>query len=312
MASTSEDSNLSSTSLMSESSFDKKTAIAAVEAHGVRKKDSASAIQQFLVDFLLIIPSMCFIIYGIVALQSNGRPIDEDPVPALRMAATYSPTVFPIAFAAVAANLLKAAAGWKMERGVTVLSLEYLLSCRTVFSAVTTPLSLRRANILVPFLVALWAMSPLGGQAALRIMDAIPSQYTENEINQALADMANGISARNASRRWGVPRSTLQDRTKGAQQRAAAFEDLQRLSHTQEAKLASWVQIQADLGLPPTHQQVKDFAQRILHAMGDTQPLGKRWMDGFLARGIMGWCWEGLPRSQLGKSSLDHEPGYLL
>ncbi|KAF5488780.1 hypothetical protein CGCF413_v012397 [Colletotrichum fructicola] len=108
--------------------------------------------------------------------------------------------------------------------------------------------------------------------------------YTENEINQALADMANGISARNASRRWGVPRSTLQDRTKGAQQRAAAFEDLQRLSHTQEAKLASWVQIQADLGLPPTHQQVKDFAQRILHAMGDTQPLGKRWMDGFLRR----------------------------
>ncbi|KAF4473667.1 hypothetical protein CGGC5_v007262 [Colletotrichum fructicola Nara gc5] len=96
--------------------------------------------------------------------------------------------------------------------------------------------------------------------------------------------MANGISARNASRRWGVPRSTLQDRTKGAQQRAAAFEDLQRLSHTQEAKLASWVQIQADLGLPPTHQQVKDFAQRILHAMGDTQPLGKRWMDGFLRR----------------------------
>ncbi|KAH9232354.1 hypothetical protein K456DRAFT_380700 [Colletotrichum gloeosporioides 23] len=90
-------------------------------------------------------------------------------------------------------------------------------------------------------------------------------QYTENEINQALADMANGISARNASRRWGVPRSTLQDRTKGAQQRAAAFEDLQRLSHTQEAKLASWVQIQADLGLPPT-------------------PLGKRWMDGFLRR----------------------------
>ncbi|KAK1837359.1 transposase [Colletotrichum chrysophilum] len=25
----------------------------------------------------------------------------------------------------------------------------------------------------------------------------------------------------------------------------------------------------------------------------------------------MGWFWEGLPRSQSGKSSLDHEPGYL-
>ncbi|KDN61477.1 hypothetical protein CSUB01_12460 [Colletotrichum sublineola] len=106
-------------------------------------------------------------------------------------------------------------------------------------------------------------------------------KYTEDEVNRALADIANGVSARVASKRWGVPRSTLQDRNKGAQQRSAAFEDYQRLSHAQEAKLANWVQIQADLGLAPTHQQLKDFAQRILHTMGDTQPLGKRWIDGF-------------------------------
>ncbi|KAL0929953.1 uncharacterized protein CTRU02_215162 [Colletotrichum truncatum] len=167
-------------SLMSESSSDKKEQTAAVDSTiGVRRRDSVSAIQQYLVDIFLIVPSICFITYGMMALKNNGRPIHEDPVPALRMAATYSPTIFPIAFAAVAANLLKAAAGWKMERGVTVLSLEYLLSCRTVFSAVTTPLSLRRTNLLAPFLVALWAMSPLGGQAALRIMDMIPSQASE-------------------------------------------------------------------------------------------------------------------------------------
>ncbi|KZL65389.1 hypothetical protein CT0861_06243 [Colletotrichum tofieldiae] len=57
---------------------------------------------------------------------------------------------------------------------------------------------------------------------------------------------------------------------------AAAFADLQRLPVSKEAELASWVQIQADLGLAPTHQQVKRFAQRILYAMVDTQPLGKR------------------------------------
>lgn len=167
-------------SLMSENSSDKNTETAALEdSHGVRRRNSPGAIQQFLLDALLIIPSICFIVYGMMALQNNGKPIDEGPVPALRMAATYSPTIFPIAFAAVAANLLKAAAGWKMERGVTVLSLEYLLSCRTVFSAVTTPFTLRRANMLVPFFVAFWAMSPLGGQAALRIMEMIPSQVSE-------------------------------------------------------------------------------------------------------------------------------------
>ncbi|KAK1704817.1 hypothetical protein BDP67DRAFT_548887 [Colletotrichum lupini] len=146
---------------------------------GYRKRDSAGAIQQFLLDVLLIIPSLCFIIYGMMALKHNNWPIDAGMVPTLRMAATYSPTVFPIVFAAVAANLLKAAAGWKMERGVSILSLGYLLSCRTVSSAVTTPLSLRRVNILSPLLIALWAMSPLGGQAALRIIDVVPSQASE-------------------------------------------------------------------------------------------------------------------------------------
>ncbi|KXH47798.1 hypothetical protein CNYM01_06075 [Colletotrichum nymphaeae SA-01] len=166
-------------SLISEGSRDKKATSASTETHSIRKRDSAGVIQQFLLDVLLIIPSLCFIIYGMMALKHNNWPIDAGMVPTLRMAATYSPTVFPIVFAAVAANLLKAAAGWKMERGVSILSLEYLLSCRTVFSAVTTPLSLRRVNILSPPLIGLWAMSPLGGQAALRIIDVVPSQASE-------------------------------------------------------------------------------------------------------------------------------------
>ncbi|KZL81102.1 transposase, partial [Colletotrichum incanum] len=37
-------------------------------------------------------------------------------------------------------------------------------------------------------------------------------QYTEFEVNGALADIANRVSARDASKRWGVPRSTLQIR----------------------------------------------------------------------------------------------------
>ncbi|KDN69482.1 putative transposase [Colletotrichum sublineola] len=80
-------------------------------------------------------------------------------------------------------------------------------------------------------------------------------EYTENEVDQALADINNGVSTRVASRRWGVPRSTLRHRMAGVQQRSAAFEDFQRLSATQEAHLATWVTAQAALGLPPTHQQ---------------------------------------------------------
>ncbi|KAF6843604.1 transposase [Colletotrichum musicola] len=80
------------------------------------------------------------------------------------------------------------------------------------------------------------------------------SQYTEDEVHQALEAIGNGKSLR------------------------------QRFSVSQEAKLASWVRIQADLGLAPTHEQVREFAQRILNAIGDTKPLGKRWINAFIRR----------------------------
>ncbi|OHX01204.1 transposase [Colletotrichum incanum] len=87
-------------------------------------------------------------------------------------------------------------------------------------------------------------------------------QYTEDELNQALEAIANGVSQRQAARIYGIPKTTLQNRITGTQTRAAAFEDLQRLSVSQEAKLASWVQIQADLGLALIHQQIRERVNR--------------------------------------------------
>ncbi|KAF4921140.1 Jerky protein-like protein-like [Colletotrichum fructicola] len=109
-------------------------------------------------------------------------------------------------------------------------------------------------------------------------------EYIEFEINRAIDAVTSGSSIRQASKIYGIPFTTLQNRLSGTQKRRDAFEDLQRLSASQEAKLASWVQVQADLGLAPTHSQLREFAQRILRAMGDTQPLGKRWVDGFKRR----------------------------
>ncbi|KAF4774019.1 transposase [Colletotrichum scovillei] len=70
----------------------------------------------------------------------------------------------------------------------------------------------------------------------------------------------------------------------GGQTRKVAFADWQRLSPDQESKLAQWVRIQASLGLAPTHQQVKEFAERVLAAAGDTKPLGKGWIYAFVRR----------------------------
>lgn len=134
-------------------------------------KPLRSLLQQLVLDLLLGLPAIGFFVYAIFLSWNDGKPINIDPVPTLRVASSYGPTIFPIAFVAVASNLMKASAAWKLERGITVLSLELLLGSRTVFSSITSPISLRAFNSLTPFILALWALSPLGGQAALRVFE---------------------------------------------------------------------------------------------------------------------------------------------
>ncbi|CAM1509075.1 Fc.00g028140.m01.CDS01 [Cosmosporella sp. VM-42] len=149
------------------------------KSQAARKPSSPSALLQLFLDLLLAVPPLCFLVYAIMVSRHSGESIFQEPVPSLIAASRYSPTIFPIAFAAAVANLLKAAAAWKLERGISVLSLEFLLNSRTVFSAVASPIALRVANGLTPALIMLWMLSPLGGQAALRVVSVGPSTASE-------------------------------------------------------------------------------------------------------------------------------------
>ena len=108
--------------------------------------------------------------------------------------------------------------------------------------------------------------------------------YTEDDVQRALQEIAEGKSVRKAHLDWGVPRSTLQDRIDGRVSQKEAQEPYQRLSMVQEQRLTDWVLVQEALGLNPTHTQIRVFAGRILAAKGDAIPLGKRWMAGFMRR----------------------------
>ena len=105
--------------------------------------------------------------------------------------------------------------------------------------------------------------------------------YTEEDVQRALNYIENGHSIRKTALEFGVPRSTLQDRTNGRISRQEAHMPQQRLSTVQEERLTQWVLTQEALGLGPTHGQIKAFAGRILQACGDAAPLGKRWMASF-------------------------------
>ena len=84
--------------------------------------------------------------------------------------ARQGPTLFPIVFTAIVAKALRSVAAFKLVHGSSVLTIEYLLASRTVFNAIMAPISLRAFNALTPMLVVLWAISPMGGQASLRVI----------------------------------------------------------------------------------------------------------------------------------------------
>ena len=107
-------------------------------------------------------------------------------------------------------------------------------------------------------------------------------QYTENSLQNAIQDCTSGTNVAASARRWGIPRSTLQNRLNGTTTHAEAKEQFQRLTRTQELHLCGWILTQDAIGNPPTHKQVRDLAIRILAADGDSQPLGKNWIEGFL------------------------------
>ena len=106
--------------------------------------------------------------------------------------------------------------------------------------------------------------------------------YTENDIQNALADLRNGSALRTVSTHHEIPRTTLRDRLNGAQSCRNAHDDEQRLSTVQEERLERWILRQEALGYAPTHAQVWAIASGILKQQGNDKPLGKKWIRHFL------------------------------
>ena len=110
------------------------------------------------------------------------------------------------------------------------------------------------------------------------------SNYTNEDIKNALQDVKNGLSQRKAASRNGVPRQTLRDRIAGALPHSEAHKHQQKLSEVQEQYLRDWILVQGAIGFPPTHIQVREFTQRITRKNGYDEPIGRYWIKNFLAR----------------------------
>ncbi|KAE9974526.1 hypothetical protein BLS_010048 [Venturia inaequalis] len=124
---------------------------------------------QFAGDLFLALIPLFFIVVAAIAACVNNKPITptgahvEQILPLL-------PSIFPIVFAALMGKLFKHLALYRAERGVTLLELERLVGCQSLFAAVERQFATRRLDFWGFSILALWALSPVGGQAALRIL----------------------------------------------------------------------------------------------------------------------------------------------
>src|SRR2546423_5123300 len=80
------------------------------------------------------------------------------------------PTVFSIMFAAIVGRALKSICLWRLQEGERIGLLDAMLGSMTITNAITTQISLRSLHFVGILLVLLWALSPVGGQASLRVL----------------------------------------------------------------------------------------------------------------------------------------------
>ncbi|KAL2692072.1 hypothetical protein Neosp_002475 [[Neocosmospora] mangrovei] len=107
-----------------------------------------------------------------------------------------SPTIYPILFAAVSSRFYKAFARWCLERpnGIGLATLEQIFGSQSFAAAVERVFFVRTQVIIGSGILLIWAMSPLGGQSASRLL-APGNSTTTSAIVIYFADPSSQFSS---------------------------------------------------------------------------------------------------------------------
>jgi hypothetical protein len=92
------------------------------------------------------------------------------------------------------------------------------------------------------------------------------------------------MSQREASQHWGVPKSTLQGRIHGCQDRQTAHMHQQLLAPAQENEIVAWCSEMEQRFLPVRLTHLRDYAKAILQEQAEPNSdiiLGEHWEDRF-------------------------------
>ncbi|KAF1941565.1 hypothetical protein EJ02DRAFT_347536 [Clathrospora elynae] len=124
-----------------------------------------------IVDLLLVLLPIYFILLGSATASLNGKLTKGNAFGTkVEFAMELGPTIFPIVFAAISGRSMKMIARYLSEKGAKLSTLELLMASQSVWGTVESQFLMQRLTIVGVNLLFFWALSPLGGQASLRLM----------------------------------------------------------------------------------------------------------------------------------------------
>lgn len=119
-----------------------------------------------------------------------------------------------------------------------------------------------------------------------------PSRYSQWDsvgMSKALKAVESGLSIRRASEMYGVPKSTLQDRSSGKVQHGCRPGAPSYLT-VQEEELTAFLMRCAAIGYPHTIAQVLAIVQQIMESKGIDREVSHGWWQRFCQRYIASYC----------------------
>ena len=114
-------------------------------------------------------------------------------------------------------------------------------------------------------------------------------KYSEEQMLKAVAAVRNGISQREASKRFDVPRGTLFDKLNGRTQMKRKIGPDPYLSQTEEQQIVDWIHRCGRRGLPPHVNDVLNTVKNIVKTTQRKTPFtngrpGRFWFQAFKRR----------------------------
>lgn len=178
---------------------------------------TAARILKFLFWIVAISFPLFFLALAIVTACLSQHPISIEynlstKKAPLTEAITVAASAWPIVFAAVVAQSLKMYAAYRVERGIRLMTLEQLISSPSVGGAIKQPFMLRTLNWTTFALFFIWALSPLAGQAILRMSDVVPTQASVESLVPYFSSESFDIDGKGNSvwihNPWSAPNKT--------------------------------------------------------------------------------------------------------